>query len=77
MPTKCVISLFSIWLGLFVVALSVLKHPLRAVSHILPSWDSVFFLFCCVLLCFHSSFVIILMGKRELVTLLFCILGVS
>ena len=75
MPTKCVISLISIWLGLFVLALSDLKPPLRAVS--LPSWDSVFFLFCCVLLCVHSSFVIILMGKRELVALLFCIPGVS
>ena len=28
-------------------------------------------MFCCALLCVHSSFVIILMGKRELVALLF------
>ena len=27
-------------------------------------------MFCCALLCVHSSFAIILMGKRELVTLL-------
>ena len=27
-------------------------------------------MFCCVLLCVHSSFAIILMGKRELVALL-------
>ena len=28
-------------------------------------------MFCCALLCVHSSFAIILMGKRELVALLF------
>ena len=28
-------------------------------------------MFCCVLLCVHSSFAIIVMGKRELVALLF------
>ena len=27
-------------------------------------------MFCCALLCVHSSFAIILMGKRELVALL-------
>ena len=29
-------------------------------------------MFCCALLCVHSSFAIILMGKRELVTGLLC-----
>ena len=28
-------------------------------------------MFCCALLCFHSSFAIILMGKREVVALLY------
>ena len=28
-------------------------------------------MFCCTLLCVHSSFAIILMGKRELVALLY------
>ena len=32
-------------------------------------WDSVIVLFCCVLLCVHSSFAIISMGKRELIAL--------
>ena len=35
-------------------------------------WDSaIFSIFCCSFLCVHSSFAIILMGKRELVALLF------
>ena len=34
-------------------------------------------MFCCALLYVHSSFAIILMWKRELVTLLFCLPGVS
>ena len=33
-------------------------------------------MFVCGLLCVHSSFAIILMGKRELVALLFCLPGV-
>ena len=33
-------------------------------------WDYVIVLFCCALLCVHSSFAVILMGKRELVALL-------
>ena len=37
---------------------------------LLPLWESVIVLFCCTLLYVHSSFVIILMGKRELVALL-------
>ena len=36
----------------------------------LPLWDSVIVLFCCTILCVHSSFAIISMGKRELVALL-------
>ena len=32
--------------------------------------------FCCVVLCVHSSFAIISMGKRELVYLLVCLPGV-
>ena len=34
-------------------------------------------MFCCTLLYVHSSFVNILMGKRELVALLNCLPGVS
>ena len=34
-------------------------------------------MFCCTLLYVHSSFVIILMRKRELVALLSCLPGVS
>ena len=34
-------------------------------------------MFYCALLCIHSSFAIISMGKRELVALLFCLPGVS
>ena len=34
----------------------------------------IFSMFCCALLCVHSNFVIILMGKRELVALLFVFL---
>ena len=30
-------------------------------------------LFCCALLCVHSSFAIILIGKRKLVALLLCL----
>ena len=41
-----------------------------------PLWDSVIVLFCCALLCVHSSFAIISMGKRELVALL-CLPGIS
>ena len=41
-----------------------------------PLWYSVIVLFCCVLLYIHSSFAVILMGKRELVALL-CLPGVS
>ena len=37
---------------------------------LLPLWESVIVLFCCVLICVHSSIAIILMGKRELVALL-------
>ena len=37
---------------------------------LLPLWESVIVLFCCTLLYVHSSFAIILMGKRELVALL-------
>ena len=37
---------------------------------LLPLWESVNVLFCCTLLYFHSSFAIILIGKRELVSLL-------
>ena len=33
-------------------------------------WDVIIVLFCCALFCVHSSFAIILMGKRELVALL-------
>ena len=33
--------------------------------------------FCCVVLCVHSSFAIISMGKRELVSLLCLSFGVS
>ena len=32
-------------------------------------------MFCCALLCVHSSFAIILMGKRELVALLFSLIS--
>ena len=39
-------------------------------SQVEISWDSVVVMFCCALLCIHSSFAIILMGKRELVALL-------
>ena len=31
-------------------------------------------MFCCTLLCIHSSFAIVLMGKREMVALLFVFL---
>ena len=31
-------------------------------------------MFCCATRCFHSSFVVISMDKRELVALLFCLL---
>ena len=34
-------------------------------------------MFCCALLCVHSSFAINLMGKRELIALLFCLPGAS
>ena len=34
-------------------------------------------MFCCALLCVHSSFAIISMGKRELVALLFVVFLVS
>ena len=34
-------------------------------------------MFCCTLLYVHSSFAIILMGKKELVALLICLSGVS
>ena len=34
-------------------------------------------MFCCALLCVHSSYTIVLMGKKELVALLFCLPGVS
>ena len=34
-------------------------------------------MFCCALLCVHSSFAIISMGKRELVALLLFVLQVS
>ena len=37
---------------------------------LLSLWDSVIVLFCCALLCAHSSFAIIAMGKRELVAFL-------
>ena len=38
---------------------------------LLPLWESVFCsMFCCTLLYVHSSFAILLMGKRELVALL-------
>ena len=37
---------------------------------LLPSWESVFFMFCYTLLYVHSSIAIILVGKRELVALL-------
>ena len=40
-----------------------------------PLWDFVIVLFCCALLCVHSSFAIILMGKREFCFV--CLLGVS
>ena len=36
-----------------------------------------FVVLCCALLCAHSSFAIILMGKRELVALLVCVPCVS
>ena len=36
-----------------------------------------FSLFCCTLLYVHSSFAIILMGKRELIAMLICPPGVS
>ena len=34
-------------------------------------------MFCCALLCVHSSFAIILMGKRELVALLFSLVSLD
>ena len=34
-------------------------------------------MFCCALLCLHSSFAIISMRKRELVALFVCLTGVS
>ena len=37
---------------------------------LLPLWESVIVLFCCMLLHVHSSIAIILMGKRELIALL-------
>ena len=37
---------------------------------LLPLWESASPMFCCVLICDHSSIAIILMGKRELVALL-------
>ena len=37
---------------------------------LLPLWESVIVLFCCMLLYVHLRFAIILMGKRELIALL-------
>ena len=48
-----------------------MQFYMRCCLLLIPLWESVFFsMFCCTLLYVHSSFAIILKGKRELVALL-------